>query len=100
MNPQYEKWPRGFNSLDEYLEFIEKPKQYDLIGSVSERFLEARRIITATENHQKDFRFVAKLKAILFLPDYFETDGYWQLRFGLRCSWGDPTKRGPKAGGK
>jgi hypothetical protein len=52
--------------IDDYLAFLDKEGQYDIIGSSSEDFVEAQKIVTAAKNHQKDPKFLAKLKAILF----------------------------------
>jgi hypothetical protein len=82
--------------IDEYLRFVKRPEAYDEIGAVSERFLEATRIIQAAENGQRDPEFLTKLKAVLFyVIDRGEMKN-WDLRKIYDALGGDPRKRGPK----
>jgi hypothetical protein len=82
--------------IDEYLEFIKKPGAYDQIGESSEDFLEARKIITAAENHQKDPKFIARLKATLFYVIHREKMDNYELRAIYDALGGDPRRRGRK----
>lgn len=82
--------------IDEYLRFTKRREAYDEIGAVSERFLEATRIVQAAENGQRDPAFLAKLKAVLFyVIDRGEMKN-WDLRKIYDALGGDPRKRGPK----
>ena len=82
--------------IDEYLEFIEEEGSYDRIGSSSEDFLEARKIVTAAENQQRDPAFIAKLKAVLFHVIHTELMDNYELRDVFHALGGDPRKKGRK----
>lgn len=85
--------------IDEYLRFIRKPGEYDAIGPISERFLEATRVVQAAENNQRDPAFLAKLKAVLFFVIDQDEMKNWDVRRIYDALGGDPRKRGPKKGG-
>ena len=84
--------------IDEYLRFIKRPGAYDEIGtlSVSERFLEASRIVQAAENNNHNPSFLVKLKSVLFYEIGADQMDNWDLRKIYHALGGDPKKRGPK----
>jgi hypothetical protein len=82
--------------IDEYLRFIKLPGAYDTIGPLSERFLEATRIVQAAENSNHDPAFLAKLKSALFYTIDRQLMDNWELRKIYGSLGGDPKKRGPK----
>jgi hypothetical protein len=82
--------------VDEYLEFINEEGSYDRIGSSSEDFLEARKIVTAAENQQRDPAFIAKLKAVLFYVIHTDLMDNYDLRDLYHALGGDPRKKGRK----
>ena len=82
--------------IDEYLRFIKKPEAYDDIGAISERFLEATKVIQAAENDQRDPAFLAKLKAALFYLIEINQISNWDIRRIYDALGGDPRKRGRK----
>lgn len=93
---QVREMVRRLDLIDEYLHFIKKPGGYDEIGPISERVLEATRVVQAAENGQRDPAFLAKLKAVLFyLIDKDEMDN-WEIRLFYDALGGDPKKRGRK----
>ena len=83
--------------MDEYLEFIGRPEEYDRIGESSEDFKEATRIVRAAENRQLEPKFVAKLKAVLFYQIESNLMNNWELRGIYHALGGDPRKKGPKS---
>jgi hypothetical protein len=82
--------------IDEYLQFIKQAGAYDEVGTLSERFLEATRIVLAAENNNHDPAFLAKLKSALFYVIDQEQMDNWELRRIYDALGGDPKKRGPK----
>src|SRR5439155_15507005 len=76
--------------IDEYLEFIEEEGSYDRIGSSSEDFLEARKIVVAAENQQRDLAVIAKLKAVLFYVIHTALMDNYELRDVYHALGGDP----------
>ena len=93
---QIREMVRRLDLIDEYLQFIKRPGAYDEIGPISERVLEATRVVQAAENGQRDPTFLAKLKAVLFyLIDKGEMDN-WEIRRFYDALGGDPKKRGRK----
>ena len=82
--------------IDDYLKFIKRPGAYDEIGSLSERFLEASRIVRAAENKNSAPAFLTKLKSALFYLIDREEMSNWDLRKIYDALGGDPKRRGPK----
>jgi len=82
--------------IDEYLRFMKRPDSYDDIGPISERFLEATRVVQAAENNQRDPAFLAKLKAMLFYAIDQDLMQNWDVRWVYHALGGDPKKKGPK----
>lgn len=82
--------------IDEYLQFIKRLGAYDEIGRISERFLEATKVVQAAENNSHDPAFMAKLKSALFYVIDREQMDNWELRKIYDALGGDPKKRGPK----
>jgi hypothetical protein len=85
--------------IDEYLQFIGWRGAYDMIGPVSEDFLEARKIVQAAENNHHDPAFMVKLKSALFYMIDRGLMDNWQLRKIYDALGGDPKKRGRKPKG-
>lgn len=82
--------------IDEYLQFIDEPEAYDKVEGNSEDFLEARRIVTAAENHQIDPAQLIRLKAVLFYLIRNNMMDNYELRGIYRALGGDPKKGGRK----
>jgi hypothetical protein len=82
--------------IDEYLQFFKRQGAYDEIGSLSERFLEATRVVQAAEHNNHDLAFMTKLKSALFYVIDREQMDNWELRRIYESLGGDPKKRGPK----
>jgi hypothetical protein len=80
--------------IDDYLRFIEKPNQYDMVGRRSERFLEANRVYTAAKNQQYDPKKLAKLQAVLFYLVHQDLMDNWELRDIYDATGGDPKRKG------
>jgi len=87
---------RRLDLIDEYLQFIKRPGAYDEIGPISERVLEATRVVQAAENGQRAPAYLAKLKAVLFFLINREEMSNWDIRRFYDALGGDPRKRGRK----
>jgi hypothetical protein len=82
--------------IDDYLAFIGKKGEYDIVGRTSERFLEGNRIVRAARNQQFDAKKVARLQAVLFYVIHLEKMDNWDLRKIYEAMGGDPKRKGRK----
>lgn len=80
--------------IDDYLRFLDKPGQYDMVGPRSERFLEAVRVYTAAKNQQCEPKKLAKLQAVLFYVIHLELMTSYEIRDIYDATGGDPRRKG------